>query len=139
MRIELKERLSKLHEDARCCGADFRQTRKELINDSSFANTLEILTALADENRLAILKLVQQYGRLCACEIESAFEIGHSTVIHHLNQLVQASVLENQREGRWSYFTLSSNVASQWESLTKYIHSKPEQPACCCCSRPSPT
>ncbi|MBI1729984.1 winged helix-turn-helix transcriptional regulator [Candidatus Acetothermia bacterium] len=137
MKNELKERLSKLHEDARCCSADFRQAVKGLTHDSCFAVDLGTMVALADKNRLAIFKLVRQYGRLCGCEIESAFELSHSTVIHHLNQLVQAGILENQREGRWSYFEISSKFSRQWEELSHNLSSKPEQPACCCCSRQS--
>ena len=124
MEAVLISRLAKLHKDARCCVKDFRQTKEALHQKDEFAQALQILTALAHEQRLAIVKLVQQYGELCACEIEASFDLSHSTVIHHLNLLTEAGILETRKDGKWSYYRLSKALSSRLQAVVEFLGAK---------------
>jgi len=132
MKAVLMSRLAKLHTDARCCLRDFRRTKEALHKTDEFAKTMQILTALGDEHRLAMVKLVQRYGELCACEIEAAFDLSHSTVIHHLNRLAEAGIFETRRDGKWSYYRLSKSFPFRLQEGTRGLGQSEPVRRCCC-------
>ncbi len=134
MQIAVKERLERLHEDAGCCAEDFQKTHQQITESKDFLSSLSLLESLADETRLAIFKLVQKYGKLCVCEFECVLQLSHSTVVHHLNQLVKAGVLEIEPQGKWSFYKISQTFPTRFESLLGSLVKLPEQPPRCCCS-----
>ncbi len=103
----LKTRLAKLYQDVNCCVADFRQAKEAVMSAEDFQSALGLLRALADENRLALIKLLQRYDELCVCEIEAAFPLVRSTLIHHLNILMDSGLLRAEKRGKWTYYQLS--------------------------------
>lgn len=73
---------------------------------------LSIVKALADENRLRAIGLLE--GReLCLCQIVEVLGLASSTVSRHMSLLHQARLVESRKEGRWAYFRLSDQEASQ--------------------------
>lgn len=70
--------------------------------------TLErALKAFADRSRLRILKLLQR-DELCVCQIAAILGLDQSTVSRHLAVLRNAGIVEDRREGRWTYYRISS-------------------------------
>ena len=65
----------------------------------------EMLSALADANRLQILSLLAQ-RESCVCEIMSVLGLGQSLVSHHLGVLRRAGLVQDRRDGRWVYYSL---------------------------------
>lgn len=65
-----------------------------------------ILKALADENRLAILGMLQE-GEKCVCEIMDALPFSQPAVSHHLKILRQAGLITDRRQGKWIYYSLN--------------------------------
>lgn len=66
-------------------------------------NLMNVIKALADENRVRILWAVQ--GReLCVCQIVELLGLAQSTVSKHLSILHQARLLEGRKEGRWMFY-----------------------------------
>jgi ArsR family transcriptional regulator len=66
-----------------------------------------LLRALADPTRLSMLELLlRAHGSLCACDIESRFELSQPTVSHHLRLLRQAGLVRAQRRGTWMHYEL---------------------------------
>lgn len=128
----LVDRLAKLHPDAQCCLDDFRSTREEIIADQTFVDALGVLNALGDEKRLSIVVLVQRYGELCACEIEAAFDLAHSTVMHHVNLLVEAGILAARKDGRWTYYRLDREVPAALGAMQSLIGEPNREPIACC-------
>ncbi|MGN1094264.1 MAG: ArsR/SmtB family transcription factor, partial [Candidatus Neoclostridium sp.] len=53
---------------------------------------ITILKALADDNRLEVLKLLQG-GEKCACRLLEALEIGQPTLSHHMRILCEAGLV----------------------------------------------
>jgi len=50
-------------------------------------------------------------GELCVCQIVEVLRLAQSTVSSHLRELKRAGLISERRDGRWVYFTLSTNPA----------------------------
>lgn len=66
----------------------------------------EVMRALADENRLAIIGALADDGELCACKILERLEIGQSTLSHHMKILVDCGLVSARKDGRWMHYRL---------------------------------
>ncbi len=73
---------------------------------------LAITKALADENRLRAIGLLDQ-RELCLCQIVEVLGLAPSTVSRHMSILHQARLVESRKEGRWAYFRLAEQDAPQ--------------------------
>jgi|DewCreStandDraft_3_1066083.scaffolds.fasta_scaffold02039_4 ArsR family transcriptional regulator len=136
MKTQLLRRLAKLHADPRCCVRDYRSAREALHRQEAFKEAVRVLATLGDPHRLAMVKLLQQYGVMCACDIEAAFDLAHSTVIHHLTLLTEAGIVEVSKAGKWSYYRLSSTLPAKLETIRQFIGTGKEEPVRCCCCTP---
>ncbi len=70
---------------------------------------LNIIKALAHENRLRILNLIKQQD-LCVCEIEHILEINQSNASRHLNKLKQADLIYGEKKAQWIYYHINKNM-----------------------------
>jgi len=73
--------------------------------------TVHILGALADENRLRML-LTLRDGELCVCHFADFTELAQSTVSKHMTILKQAGLVEARKSGRWVHYRLGGSDAS---------------------------
>jgi len=72
---------------------------------------LKSLKALADGNRLRILRLLMDRPR-CVCELQTALGIAQPTVSKHLSILEEAGWVDKQRQGRnFIFYHLVEGVA----------------------------
>lgn len=67
---------------------------------------IDVLKALADENRLAILCFLQN-GQKCVCEIEQVLAISQSATSKHLARLRLAGLIEAEKKAQWVHYSLS--------------------------------
>jgi ArsR family transcriptional regulator len=63
--------------------------------------------ALSEDVRLQILALIVQHGELCVCEVERLLEISQSKASRHLRYLLNAGLVQDQRDGLWIYYRLA--------------------------------
>jgi hypothetical protein len=104
----LGERLERLNgEEAACCVPEYVALGEEILRSSAFQLSLSRLKALADENRLLAISLLQRRGELCACEIQAATRLTHATVSHHMSVLTDAGLVSARRDGKWLYYRLN--------------------------------
>ncbi len=68
---------------------------------------LQVVSSLNDETRVKMLAFIDQYGRVCVCDIENSFGMIQSRVSRHLKILKDAGFVFVEREGRWAYFSLA--------------------------------
>lgn len=76
---------------------------------------LNITKALADENRIRALMMLQN-GEMCVCNIIDMLNQAPSTVSKHMSILKQAELVETRRDGKWTYYRLAdtnSNPAAK--------------------------
>lgn len=67
----------------------------------------QLFKALGDETRLEIVGLLAADSKeLCACDIESHFDLSQPTVSHHLKVLRDAGLVTFERRGKWLYYSL---------------------------------
>ena len=68
---------------------------------------MDVLKALADENRLRALRALRG-GELCVCQLIALLDLAPSTVSKHLSILRAARLVESRKDGRWLYYRLPS-------------------------------
>ncbi len=70
---------------------------------------LRIMKALADENRLRILKLIERRP-LCVCELQEVLGIVQSAVSRHLKILEDAGLIARRKAGVWVEFYIETDA-----------------------------
>lgn len=90
--------------------------------------------ALSDETRLALLERLKG-GEQCVCELMDAMKAAQSRLSFHLKVLKDAGLVEDRREGRWMYYSLSAQAIEELEdlegSLKKAARSAVSAGRCC--------
>ena len=89
--------------------------------------------ALSDPTRLQILAMLR-YGERCVCDLTDALESGQSRLSFHLKTLKDAGLVQDRRDGRWAYYSLTEgaleDLQTQMNDLGKDLLSK--RAARCC-------
>lgn len=70
--------------------------------------TINVLKALADENRLRIVLMLIEKP-LCVCEINDILHIALSTISAHLKTLKYAGIVTDNKNGRWIEYRLTTD------------------------------
>ncbi|GMQ86112.1 MAG: metalloregulator ArsR/SmtB family transcription factor [Acidimicrobiia bacterium] len=101
-----------------CCVA----LRSEPIDEETGTNLSTGFKALGDPNRVAVVHLLSAApGPVCLVDIERHLPLSQSTVSYHLKTLVDAGVLDRERRGRWSYYTIRpERLAELSQALDRY-------------------
>ncbi|MPM51862.1 hypothetical protein SDC9_98613 [bioreactor metagenome] len=93
------------------------------LDEETINSETKIFKALADSNRLKIVKLLKE-GELCACELTIALSSSQSTVSHHLSVLKSVGLIKERKEGKWSYFRLSEGAVIEILNQVKLLLDK---------------
>lgn len=83
-------------------------------------NYVEVLKALADSNRLAIMCYLQS-GKKCVCEIEQILSVSQSATSKHLNRLRMVGLIEAEKTAQWVYYSIPDSVYKDYPFLEKLI------------------
>lgn len=68
---------------------------------------VEIHKALADSTRLRILRVLQELGELCVCDVETGLDVSQSRASRHMTMLRQAGLVQDRRDGAWVYYRIA--------------------------------
>lgn len=74
-------------------------------------DTTILLKALADENRLRLLMALRN-RELCVCQLVEMLKLSPPSVSKHLAMLKRADLVLSRKEGRWIYYRLPDDEAS---------------------------
>ncbi|MGB4592466.1 MAG: metalloregulator ArsR/SmtB family transcription factor [Coriobacteriia bacterium] len=66
---------------------------------------IDVLKALADENRLAIVRMLAD-GEHCVCDLATGLDLSDALVSHHLKRLRDAGLVKTRRVGTWLHCSL---------------------------------
>jgi len=79
----------------------------------------KISKALGDSNRLKILHYISGKGGCGECSaLQDVIELAQPSISHHVKILLEAGLIEGEKEGRNYSYTLNSTVLNQYiESL----------------------
>lgn len=83
--------------------------------------TLEkTLKALADKNRIRILKLLEN-KKMCVCELSHVLGITQPSVSRHLKKLKSAELIKDEQDGFWTNYILNKPLDIYGAKLSKLI------------------
>ena len=77
-----------------------------MSESSSSEKYIRFFKALANEERLEILKLLKKNKEMYAQDIERCFYLEQSTTSHHLNMLKRAGIAKSRKEGRKVFYSI---------------------------------
>ncbi|PCC52682.1 ArsR/SmtB family transcription factor [Brevibacterium aurantiacum] len=71
-----------------------------------------LFKAVADPTRLRLVSLVAANvsNEACVCDLTEPVGLGQPTVSHHLKILVDAGVLDREKRGVWSYYSIKAST-----------------------------
>lgn len=123
MKKRLSKRLEKLTSSGVCPAEnveeyadDLKQLVDKVVDIEYIDKQTRLLKALANSTRLKILNLLQ-IREMCVCEIMVALGLTQPTASHHLNILENVDVVKDRKEGRWVFYSLTSDAV---KSMLKF-------------------
>src|SRR5215211_6101452 len=72
--------------------------------------------ALSDSTRLAALEMLRG-GEKCVCELQDQLDVAQSRLSFHLKVLKDAGLVEDRKEGRWSYYAIIPDALDEAHDL----------------------
>ena len=90
------------------------------------------IKALADENRLAIMRILQN-GERCACVLLEELNVSQPTLSHHMRILCDSGLVNARKEGKWMYYSISAEGAKNAASVLQSLTAVNGQDDSCCC------
>ena len=92
--------------------------------------------ALSDDTRLEILEMLRG-GEQCVCDLQDGLDAAQSRLSFHLKVLKDAGLVEDRREGRWSYYRIVPAALAEVHDLAVSMQPKKGglpvlRPGSCC-------
>ena len=88
--------------------------------ENKYTLNSRVFRAFCDENRLMILEMLQT-GEKCACHLLEQMNIGQSTLSHHMKILCESGIVVGRKEGKWTYYSISSEGSEYAVELLKQL------------------
>ena len=76
--------------------------------------------ALSDTNRLEIVRMLSD-GEKCGCKILDKFNITQPTLSHHMKILVDCGIVNDRKEGKRHYYSLTKTVIREASSFVEAL------------------
>jgi ArsR family transcriptional regulator len=76
-------------------------------------NFTAVMKALADPNRVKIVKMLQ-HRVMCVCEIQAALGLAQPSVSKHLQVLAEAGLVTSEKDGLWVNYRLADGAKSPY-------------------------
>ena len=92
-----------------------KYSSKKIIS-REIAKSAQLLKAIADENRLQILQMLQS-GEKCVCEIWQHLGLSQNLISHHLKVLKDLNLINCRKEGLWVFYKINKSELSKLNSL----------------------
>jgi ArsR family transcriptional regulator, arsenate/arsenite/antimonite-responsive transcriptional repressor len=85
----------------------------------------QLLSALADPMRLAIVRQLAVERETCACDLTVGIDLSQPTVSHHMRVLRDAAVVDAERRGTWVFYRLRPEAAERLARLARELTPAP--------------
>lgn len=93
---------------------EFKCCAKNSSEAEYISKTYSFLRAISDPNRLKIICVLQS-GSKCVCEIIPLIGISDKLASHHLKQLKDIGLLNENREGRFVRYSLDRKAIKDYK------------------------
>lgn len=80
--------------------------------DQAWADqTSTLLKALSDPTRLTMMaSLWKSKAPICICDFTAGLRLGQPTISHHMGKLKEAGLVEAEKRGIWTYYSVASDL-----------------------------
>ena len=95
-----------------CCLVN-KQEYKKISSLSS------LLRLVGEESRLKILCILKQ-GQHCVCELTEHTKLSQSLISHHLRDLKDAGLIEDEKKEQWVHYSLTDKGKKISDLLFKF-------------------
>ena len=90
---------------------------------------VKVFKAVADPNRIRILKMLQQ-KKMCVCGLSAVLGITQPSVSRHLSMMRDAGLVRDERDGQWINYELCEEKLNQYapvimSHIRKWINEDP--------------
>ncbi len=89
---------------------------------------ITFLKTIADQNRLAILYLLQD-KELCVCELTQVIPLTQGALSIQLKNLSNIGLLKSRKQSKWVFYTLATNIDFFHKSTLMALFSEIENDA----------
>ncbi len=102
------------------------------MHKGAYMNVMEkyvdLYKALSDKMRLRIMRVLCQANQeLCVCEIMDSLNESQYNVSRHLKILKNSGLIQERKQGRWVFYSLSKPANQVQERLLDTIQAIPKQ------------
>ena len=101
----------------------------EIYMSEKHLSNARVFKAFCDENRLMILEMLQS-GEKCACVLLEKLEIAQPTLSHHMKILIESGLVTARKEGKWTYYSFSTQGVTYAKELLIELTSIIENGGC---------
>jgi DNA-binding transcriptional ArsR family regulator len=84
--------------------------RPEMPPAEEIKKQSEFFKAISDPARVRIIYALKD-GELCVCQLMQVMDMPQTVVSHHLKVLKYAGIINDQRAGKWIYYSLVDSRA----------------------------
>src|SRR5215212_8102967 len=84
---------------------------------------VSLFHALSDATRLSILETLRG-GEQCVCDLQDGLDAAQSRLSFHLRVLKEAGLVEDRKEGRWSYYRIAPQALAEVHDLAVALQPK---------------
>lgn len=74
---------------------------------------LDLLSAVADPVRWAVLRHLGERGESCVCDLQERIPVAPNLLSYHLKVLREAALVTTRRRGRWVDYSLAESAADR--------------------------
>src|SRR6185437_13442723 len=94
-----------------CCGLP------EVVEGSA-EETASLMKALADPTRMTMIaSLWKAAAPICICDFTAGLELSQPTISHHMGKLKEAGLVESDKRGLWTYYSLRADLPAATRKL----------------------
>src|SRR3954466_745420 len=80
------------------------------------ARAAELFHALSDQIRVDVVVSLLD-GERCVCDLMADLDLAQSRLSWHLKTLSDAGIIVGRRQGRWNYYSLSSDGLAEARNM----------------------
>jgi DNA-binding transcriptional ArsR family regulator len=82
---------------------------------------IQLLAALADPERMKILRELAGSPEVCACDFTECCDVSQPTISHHLKVLREAGAVTSERRGNQIYYTIAPNLIERLGGIAQAL------------------
>lgn len=109
----LEDELGECRDEDLECRLEELDALEEAIGTSRVETELDVLSALSNRTRYRLVRaLAAAEEELCVCELNAVADVSESGLSHALSELVDAGLVDGQKDGRWKKYRATNRAVA---------------------------